>query len=242
MGFLLFRMHMKVDAGSAIFFKRGGETGVLCIKDCGVTFARDVASFQLTVGVRLTSNTVIVRPENLELVPHVFLKRYRSGGGVRMYDPHRQDHKDAVQARSGAFPADIFVVAVPYNHRNQSTFTDISGTLHPNLQVSNTNGLMYATAQEYSKIWGWTPNEFAVAGCRDRQMQGSQLSVCAQSSHFRFNPSSQQCDLLVPGVCPMGPRADAHNWRIVLGGEMLGYSGSGFEGSRPSPLTFSQAY
>jgi len=183
-----------------------------------------------------------VRPENLELVPHVFLKKYRTGGGVRLYNPSSQDHLDAIGKHSGEFPADIFVVAVPYTHRNSNTFTDISGALHPSLQSTGTQGIMYDTCDFYKDLWKWTPNEYAVTGNRDRRRNGTGLSICAQSSHFRFNPSSQRCDLLVPGVCPMGPRADAHNWRIVLGGEMLGYAGSGFEGSRPSPITYSPAY
>lgn len=226
-GFLLFRRRMRVDAGSVIFFKKGGETGVLCIKDCSVTFSRDVASFALNVGVRLTSNTVIVKPENLELVPHVFLKRYRDGGAVTFV----QDSKNNANH-------DIHVVAVPYNHRCRQTYTDISGSLHESIAAGDDSGggSFYATAEYYARRYGWKANQRALHSrrCDADNESGDVLSVCAQSSHFRYNASTQRCDLLVSGVCPMGPRADAHNWRSVLMGH--GYTGDAFEGSRPSAV------
>ena len=184
----------------------------------------------------MTSNTIIVKPENLELVPHVFIKRYRRGGGVRM-------HKVTPSARGHASlenRPDIFVVAVPYTHTNHTSYTDITGNIAREITGTESSVPMYATANVYRSIYGSsvsfpsTANKDALEHNRDTHGTGVGLSVCAQSSQFEFNPSTQRCDLLVPGVCPMGPQADPHNYRIVLGGEMLGYAGSGFEGSRPS--------
>lgn len=241
MSFLLFRMHLQIDVGSVIFFKRGGDTGVMCIKDCGVTFARNVATFTLNVGVRMTSNTIIVRPENLEIVPHVFIKRYRRGGGVRMYNPSDENDINSVTRRTGENRRDIFCVAVPYNHVNHTSYTDITGNLAREIMSNDGIDDMYATAPAYKKIWKWDePNQHALDYNRDVDGTGARLTVCAQSSQFEYNHATKRCDILVSGVCPMGPQADPHNYRIVLGGEMLGYSGSGFEGSRPSPIEFRQ--
>jgi hypothetical protein len=236
MSFLLFRMHMRVDVGSVIFFKRGEQTGVHCLKDCGVSFSRDVATFSLGVSVRLTSNTIIVRPDNLELVPHVFFKRYRSGGGVQLYRPH--EDKTAYTTMHLNHEKDIFVVAVPPTFKPRFSYTDITGALHKAIQVNTAIDAHYPTHSVYANHWGWKPNPRALYSSRSQIDGGYDLSVCARSSYKRFNGATSNHDILVPGVCPMGPSADAHNWRIALGGGMLGFSGSGFEGSRPSPTVY----
>lgn len=232
LGFLLFRMHLRLEVGSAIFFKRGEATGVLAIKDAGVTFTRDTSSFALTVGVRMTSGTFINLPENLELMPNVFIKRYLDGGGAALYDPSNGDHRSKYKGSQA--PRDIFVVAVPYTHRCTYTFTDVTGNLHAEIREPSDQP-HYATAGTYSQFWGWRPNPLELHHDRLGGNHINRLSVCAQSSQLEYNYHTRRCDVAVPGVCALGPSADPRNWRIVLGGDALGYSGSGFEGSRPSP-------
>jgi hypothetical protein len=239
LGFLLFRMHMQVEVGSALFFKRGAETAIMCVKDVAVTFERDTSSYSLTAGIRLSSNIFVREPKNLEIVPHVFIKKYISGGGIVFYNASSPSHRE-VYSQSHMPTRDIFSVAVPYDYKITKPYLDITGHLSE-AYTSNANNStsMYPTAKQYKDYWGWTANEHELDLDRLCGQAPTNLSVCAQSSQYLFNPSTGRCDITLSGFCPMGPQASAHQWRIALSGDSMGYTGSGFEGSRPSAIKIS---
>ena len=226
-GFLLFRMHLCLQVGSAVFFKRGESTGVLAIKDANVSFTRDNNSFSLTVAVRMTSGTFIDKPQNLELMPGVFIQNYEGGGGVSFYDPANDGHVQSV--RDGQATRDLFCVVVPYQHNCDMVYTDITGHLHSD--IGDPDVAHYATSDVYRQLYGWQANKYALFHNRLQQQHIGRVSVCAKSSQMLYNYQSKRCAIESPGLCAMGPRADPSEWRKVLGGSLQGYSGSGFRGS-----------
>lgn len=237
-GFLLFRMHVKVEVGSMLFMKRGEKTAVMCVKDVGVTFERDVNDFSMSVGVRLSSNIFIQNMSNIELVPHIFIKRYISGGGVRFYDAGSSKVVSAYKNR-GNVEADIFSVMVPYRQQLRKPFLDISGAFSSLNQQGKSKESFYDTAPAYAKLWDWKSNPHMLDIDRTQGRTKHVLSACAQSSQYGYNYHSRRCDLLQSGVCAMGPQANPHNWRIALNGDSVAYTGTGYENSRPSPVQMS---
>ena len=231
-GFLIFRMHFLIEVGSALFFKKGEHTGVLVLKDCGVTFNRKTDDFSMEVGVRMSSNIIVHRPENIEVLQHVFVKQYIEGGGVSFYNAANSEHVCSYK-EDATHDHQLFSVVVPYDHVSDNSFIDISGAMHP--AIANVSGAsFYKTAGVYSNIWNWQANRYAIHPDRLHGQLSNSLSVCAQSSQYNYNPMTKRCDLLQSGVCPMGPQANPQNWRVILQGEVGAYGGSGFEGSRPA--------
>jgi hypothetical protein len=227
-GFLLFRMYLRVRLGSVVFLKRGPETGLLLIQDLGVMFNRDTATFTLRVNIRMTSKAVVLNARNLEEAPGVFIKKYEGGGNVQFFTDCTEDYKSCIN--SGDFPSkSIYCVAVPYDHKNKFIFTDITGNLDREICFGSSSGGHYATAAYYKKYWGWESNKNAFSANRIEDITDwFRVSVAAQASFYKYNPSTEQCDIVVPGVGPLGPDPNPFNQKVVLGGEHQGFTGVGF--------------
>jgi hypothetical protein len=226
-GFLLFRMYLRVKLGSVIFLKRGPETGLLLIQDLGVMFNRDTASFTLRVNIRMTSKAVILNRRNIEEAPGVFIKKYDGGGNTQFF-ASKDDYENP--KASGDFPdKSIYCVAVPYDHKNNFIFTDITGNLDGQICFDSSSERHYSTSDLYTEYWGWKSNEYAFRPERVNEIsEWHRVSVAAQASFYKYNPSTTQCDIAVPGVGPLGPDPNPFNQKVVLGGEQQGFTGFGF--------------
>lgn len=228
-GFLLFRMYIRVKLGSMVFLKRGPETGLLLVQDLGVMFNRDTATFTLRVNIRMTSKAVVINRRHLEEAPGVFIKKYEGGGDVSFFNASKNETEVAAMVNTvhEHAPNSIYSVAVPYDHKNKYIFTDISGELHGEICLES-KGPHYATADYYSKKWNWKPNKNAFHPDRAGEVGWTSLSVAAQASYYQYNPSTRQCDIPVSGVGPLGPDPSSFNQKVVLGGEQQGFTGTGF--------------
>jgi hypothetical protein len=153
-GFVLFRLDVRLRVGCCIFLKSGKDTGVVTIKDGRIMYQRDCDRFLVYVGSRFTTGICIFKPSNIELVPRTFATDYIGGAGVRLYD--NTDENQVQQVKSCAIDqADIFVCAVPYYWTPDRSDTDITGKLDPRLvTVDELDDLHYPTADLYSAHWG----------------------------------------------------------------------------------------
>jgi hypothetical protein len=153
-GFILFRLNVRLRVGCCIFLKSGKETGVVTIKDGRIMYQRDCDRFLVYVGSRFTTGICIFKPSNIELVPRTFATDYVGGAGVRLFDFTSGTHRDQVQ-NCNIDIADIFVVAVPYYWTPGRSDTDFTGKVDPHLvTVEDVDELHYPTATFYSHHWG----------------------------------------------------------------------------------------
>jgi hypothetical protein len=236
LSFLLFRMHLLVNAGSVIFLKRGDSTAVLTFKYAKVNFKQDVDTNMLSVQVSFNSALIVMQPKNLEPVLHAYVKSYASAGGggggtTDLYPGGNQTVRDAYQHREVNQRYSIFVVAVGYADDPVDIFTDISGSLHDELthtygHTSSGNSSHYCSAATYARMYQWRPNPHALLSDRCYQQTIWDVSVCIQSSQFNYSKETQSCTALVSGVCPIGSDGDADAYRRFLTGGSIGYGSS----------------
>jgi hypothetical protein len=235
MSFILFRMNIRVEASSIIFMVAGPSTGVVVIKDGFLSFTRRQADFALDVGTRFRSATFITNRDHVELVPHAMSKRCLGGVGTRLWDPCT----DTDRYMNGALIKDIFVMAVPYDWRQEAVWTDITGKMNPFTYNGSVRGLalghtQFKTCEIYKAMWGFHHTRAHIFSAQSMGGMAHNPTLALQGTQKCHSGEAGAIQLTryMDGHDPMGRCCEPIDYQILSGGSTA-VSGTGMEDFTP---------
>jgi hypothetical protein len=155
MSFLLFRMAIETMAGNAVFYKKGDDTGYLCLRGAQVAFQEAMHEKQLEVEIMFESNLLVHRPENIMVIPDVFPMSYEGGGGITFNNLDDNPLGFNCNANSNEY-ADMMSFLVDYNYVPRSNFLPYGGYVDTRLYADADNKRpdeWYPSASIYNEIW-----------------------------------------------------------------------------------------
>lgn len=224
--FLHFRMNIRLETGCVIFLRDGGETGVVLVRDASVQFTRDNSSFMLHVEARFDVTTIIVRYQNLQLMPDTYNLRYLGGAGTEFYvaGQTEDEYGDEMDVKS------MHAVAVPYDFEPAQYYTDTTGNVshsvlavdsHSAMNIAANGASQYPTSQFYSQL-GVGHGFGAVADARffeaglDREAENAPTTLAIQACQRVYNPKDNATTLEILGHDAFGSSATPLTYNALL--------------------------
>lgn len=161
--FNLARPHMTYEMGSAIFLKRGPETGATFLGAADFQIANETNRKVLMGFFTCETGCLIWRPDNLHVMHNIVCRRYMGGGGVGMWD--NGDENDRQNFMSGKNPNrnSIFVIPMVPGERIKNGEFDITGEFAQDQAIPAEHGgghavgvdPHYAMAAPFMRHWGF---------------------------------------------------------------------------------------
>lgn len=229
LSFLLFRMNIRVETGSCVFMKTGPETGVCVIKDGAILYEPDASTYAVSVNARFTAGTFIRNSANLTYAPHVASARYLGGAGVKIKQPHDQNDEESEN--------DILAIAVRYNYKPARFYTDIKGTVSPDICTTTSTEPAFETADCYEgylyDAQDYNPFIIRTNGSLPRSQYPR---IATQSSQRVWEPSlygtgSGGLTKVITGKGPLGEFVTPNHFNVLQGGGSNEFHGYGMRSS-----------
>jgi hypothetical protein len=149
------RNHKTYECGSMLRCRAGGAAGNTFHGHSDFMLQKQASQKKVYGNYTIWMKAIIKRPENITQVRDVVIRNYYGGNGNKIIDPCNGNHIASIQQGDHSV-GDIFLTAVPATWEPSSWYCDITGQFHSSLmEATASEGLLYPTADLYSKIWGW---------------------------------------------------------------------------------------
>lgn len=210
--FALVRPHMNYEMGSAIFMKKGSETGASYFGEADFQLANDGNRKVLTGNFTARLGSRVTKPQNVHILHNISCKRYLNGGGVTMFDPLDPNERAAYQD-GNTNNKDIFVIPLHWSESIDETRFDITGYYPDELEgayATDTLRAQYRMNMVMAELWGWQHRDsyFDIEYFGASGAQKSYNTIVFQAHQFMpslTNNSVNDRGLSIPGKGHWGP-------------------------------------
>jgi hypothetical protein len=139
---------------------------------------------------------------------------------------------------NGNRPADIFVVAVPYNISIDEYWLDITGTMNPEMYNGTDHGVdlgheQFSTATVYRSLWGFRHNPYNIFIPNGVGGIPMDPTLAVRGHHKRWGGVGTKIDESIYGNDAMGRACVPEDFNVMNGSGAAAYAGSGAEGIIP---------
>lgn len=165
--FCLSRPHMTYEMGSAVFLKRGPETGATFLGAADFQIANETNRKVLMGFFTCETGCLIWRPDNLHVMHNIVCRRYMGGGGVGMWDNGNEvDRKNFMEGKNPTRNS-IFVIPLVPGEKICNGEFDMTGEFAQDQSIPAEHGgghmvtapPHYAMSAPFMRHWGFVHRE-----------------------------------------------------------------------------------
>lgn len=187
------RPHVTYKMCAMVGLKSGGDTGVILHVEEDFLLYSDGATKRLFGNYTCRQNTIILRPQNLAVLPNASCSGYRGGGSLEFWNPLNQFDVQTYKT-SNPLKKSLFAIPLLWFEKDKMNPKDclyLPGYVHPAYitALDEQTPLQVAACAVLTNHWGWCYSQFSndrsVMGHVDgAQIEAHRNMVCYQVEQY----------------------------------------------------------